>query len=131
MTDEEVAAVCREWAEQFIKLIAERLEVSLGYERDSLVWVENYIERNRQTFAQMSSIEGTVNLIGAFLGECLIQRYGGHWCEHNRQWGIALAGEKSYYAFPFAKVEKQIREGLGDSVVSFYDVTNDLLQGKF
>lgn len=108
-----------------------------GLNRDSLVWVEGYIEHRRhQPEFDASAVS---KLIGSFLGECLIGAAGGgwHWSETQQAWGVSFANDTQ--AFPFAKVTKLFANGLeaGDSIVSFYDiavkylVTGKLSDGSF
>ena len=112
----------KEFAESFVTKCSERVGVNLQYDRDSVAWVSDYIERVRLHLDE-ASLDGLVNWIGSFLGECLIGNYGGEWRESEGMWGVFFseANDKNA-AFPFNKVRKQLVNGAGDSILSFYDV---------
>lgn len=68
-------------------------------------------------------MEDLVQLIGSYLGECIIRSYGGVWREHDDgTWGVFF--DESNAAFPFSKVRKQLEDGVerGDSILSFFEV---------
>lgn len=126
---------CRIFMEEQIKLLAERListlseklGVSLEYDRASVEWLGGYIERVRPHLDE-SSIDGLTGSIGSFLGECIIANHGGQWRESEGTWGVFFsAGNDRNGAFPFNKVRKQLTNGAGDSILSFYDVLPVLL----
>jgi hypothetical protein len=98
------------------------LGARFGYNRESVEWVEAFIERQRvrpefkaETQARM------VQVLGSFLGECIIHTYGGEWREKDGDWGVFF--DASNAAFPFSKVGKQFDNGMesGDSILSFFD----------
>lgn len=115
-------AQIKEFAQTFVSKCSERLGVDLKYDRASVAWVSDYIEHVRLDLDE-SSINGLVNWVGSFLGECLIANYGGGWRESEGMWGVFFseANDKNA-AFPFNKVRKQLLNGAGDSILSFYDV---------
>ncbi len=73
-----------------------------GYNRDSLEWIEGFVERERNTRNSSSKIPETlVQVIGSFLGECVIHAYGGTWREHDGEWGVFF--DDSNGVFPFTR----------------------------
>jgi hypothetical protein len=106
-------------AEILVSTSSERLGVHLGYDRESIKWMDGYIERIRPNLEE-SAVEGIYTSIGAFLGECIIANYGGEWRETEGAWGIYFDDENA--AYPFAKVQKHLLHGSEDSILSFYDV---------
>ncbi|GAC1446836.1 MAG: hypothetical protein NVSMB56_09330 [Pyrinomonadaceae bacterium] len=111
-------------AEILINDFRESLDVSLDYDEQSLVWLENYIERTRKEF-DANTTNNLVSVFGSFLGECVRHKFGGRCVEVDGQWAICFgeATDKSV-AYPFNKVRKFFERGLesGDSLVSFYKV---------
>ena len=97
---------------------------NFGYNRESVAWVEGYIERYRSgTDLNAEVTEGLISVIGSFLGECIIHCYGGTW-ERDGKYGIwGVSFNESNAAFPFSKVRKQIENGIdaGDSILSFFN----------
>lgn len=107
-------------AEFLVATIRKDVGVELGYDDASVEWVDGFVERQRERF-RGDDAAGLVNVVGSFLGECVIANFGGRWHEHETGgWGILF--DTGTAAFPFAKTSKQFangREG-GDSVHSFY-----------
>lgn len=105
-------------------------EIDFGFNRESVEWVDGYIERLRAhpDFDQ-DSLDGLVGVLGSFPGECVIAATGGvwQWSEEDHGWGVALADNT--YAFPFAKVRKQFENGAidGNSILGFYRIGVDYI----
>ena len=102
------------------------LRLGFGFNLESVKWIEGFIERERGRRDLSKGVpEGLVNTLGSFLGECIVAATGGRWGWNDKQkdWGIQF--KSGSMAFPFAKVSKQLANGLegGDSIVSFYEMT--------
>jgi hypothetical protein len=106
-------------ARNLISTLSEKLGVDLKYDRASVEWMDGYIERIRTTLDE-SSVNGLANSIGSFLGECIVANHGGAWREADGTWGVYF--DEKNAAYPFAKVQKHLLNGAGDSILSFYDV---------
>ena len=65
-----------------------------------------------------SKIDGLVNTLGSFLGECIIENFGGSWQED--EYGLIVKFNKKNGVYPFSKIRKQFENGLEDSIFSFY-----------
>jgi hypothetical protein len=104
-------------------LVIERLgplsDIDFGLNEESVAWVAGFIERQRVRDGG-GAHDGLVSVLGSFLGECLIARYGGRWEEIDGRWGVRFAQGSA--AFPFAKVTKQFDTGIagGDSILGFF-----------
>ena len=93
--------------------------------------MEKFIEHQRlQKDITRDDAEGLVQLIGSYLGECVIHTYGGAWREHDGDWGVFF--NDSNAAFPFSKVRKQFDNGVsgGDSILGFFDIIPEVLLRK-
>ena len=97
------------------------LDTRFGYNRDSVKWVYGFIER-RRTAADVHSEETAklIQVLGSYLGECVIHTYGGIWKEQDDQWVVSF--DDSNHVFPFNKVWKQFHYGHGDSILSFFEM---------
>ena len=107
------------------------LGIRFGYNRESIEWVQGFIERERNTRNSSSNIPETlIQVIGSYLGECVVHTYGGAWREHEGTWGVFF--DDSNAVFPFNKVRKQFENGLsaGDSILGFYDVIGPAILHK-
>jgi hypothetical protein len=105
------------------------LHEEFGYNSASLKWLDGFIEHQRTTsdFASRTSL---IQIIGCYLGECIIWTYGGTWKLHEGQWGVFF--DDSNAVFPFAKVSKQFENGHdgGDSISSFFEVIGPIFRKK-
>lgn len=97
--------------------------LDFGMNRDSVEWVDGFIERQRsRDDFDPSQSSRLIGVLGSFLGECLIAAAGGEWRHSDAGWSVTFPNNAK--AFPFAKVEKQFANGrqAGDSILGFYDV---------
>lgn len=97
-------------------------DIDFGYTRESVEWLEGYIERLRNSgqFDDPQMKNRLTSVFGSFLGECVVRCYGGRWKQHDGVWCVAFDDDNS--VFPFAKVAKQIEYGLEDGIASFFNV---------
>jgi hypothetical protein len=92
-----------------------------GYDAPSVAWLDGYIERQRER-ADLTPelVDGLVNVLGSYLGECIIRCHGGRWENEAGHWRVSFDGDNA--AYPFAKVRKQFEHGPEDSIRSFFEV---------
>jgi hypothetical protein len=98
----------------------------LGYDRESVEWIDGYIERNRLTWDSATK-ESLGSVLGSFLGECFRRNFDADWEMDDH--GLAIVFPDGNKAFPFNRVNKQIAEGAEESIFSFYE-TAELLFTK-
>lgn len=131
MPDDQVVRIQKN-AQVVIEQFSPLSGIDFGLNRASVEWVEGFIERQRaREDFDPGNTAGLTNVLGSFLGECMIAEAGGEWRLFDGQgWGIAFDGDNA--AYPFTKVAKLFRNGLegGDSILSFYDTALLLSQGK-
>lgn len=107
------------------------LRHSFDFNRESVKCVERFIENERQhRQIPPDEVAKLVTLLGAYLGEAVIHRYGGHWQEDSGNWGVFF--DDSNAVFPFTKVMKQFENGLegGASILSFFDLVGLVIFGS-
>lgn len=94
---------------------------SFGFDEPSVRWLEGYIERQRAREPAPDFIRKLSTVLGCYLGECIIQTYGGHWSD-DEQYGLCVAFDERNAAFPLAKVQKQLENGTdaGDGIYGFF-----------
>lgn len=95
-----------------------RQELKVNFDSDSVKFVEDFIERNKVDFSK-EQWQGLINACGAFLGQCIIENYGGKW-ERDENDVICVGFDEDNKVYPFAKVSKQFENGTEDSIFSFY-----------
>ena len=92
-----------------------------GYDAPSVAWLDGFIERQRARADQTpEGVNGLVNVLGSYLGECIIRCHGGRWEQEDGQWRVGFGADNA--AYPFAKVRKQFEHGAEDSIKSFFEV---------
>jgi|SRR5215475_7406555 len=102
-----------------------------GYNRASVEWLDDYIERSRNTGCfSADQVEALANNFACFLGECIRHTYGGEWQLRNGSWGVFFPDSGG--AFPYSKVRKQFDDGNagGESVLGFFDILPRILSGE-
>lgn len=110
----------RNLSSHFIVTVAQDSGVELSFDRASVAWTDEFIERLRYGIDE-TLIDGLSVSIGAFLGECIRASYGGEWRQsEDGSWGVYFDDMNA--AYPFAKVQKQLKNGKEDSILSFYEV---------
>ena len=120
------------------QLVIERLgplsKIDFGFNRESVEWIEGFIERQRaRVDFDLEGSSALVDILGSFLGEAIIANGGGAW-RGSETHGLGVTFPDGNSCYPFNKVHKAFRDGLegGDSILSFYDLTVDLIsKGQF
>lgn len=97
-----------------------KTQLKIPYSAEGVKFLEGFIERNKQEIPR-EEWSGLMNACAAFLGQCLIEQYGGRWALDAQQ-NVGVAFDQNNWAYPFAKVSKQFENGLEDSIDSFFQV---------
>jgi len=89
---------------------------------ESIAYLDDFLDRQAAVVkASEASINKFVSLLGAYLGECIIARYGGEWQESPQSLFISIrSGNQSYILQPFHKVYKRIANGAEDSLGCYF-----------
>jgi len=108
-------------AEFVIKQLSPLSGLEFGYNAESVAWVDGFIERQRnRSDIDKNIMDGLVNTLGSFLGECIIRCFGGYWHNKEGEWCVRFDSENEIY--PFNKVHKQFANGPEDSIKSFFEL---------
>jgi hypothetical protein len=124
--DEERLRQIRENAAFAVEEFGALTDGAFGLDRESVAWVEGFIERQRLRYGADGAPGGIVSVIGSYLGEAIIAKAGGEWIEDDAG-GLGVRFATGDTAYPFVKVQKQFDQGLegGESILSFYNVSVD------
>lgn len=107
-------------AEASIEELAHLTDFEFGYHRESVAWLEGYLERVKAAGVfHGPGRDKLISVFGSFLGECIIRSCGGTWKQRDGVWGIAFDDET--FARPFAAVTAQVDRGLTYGIRSFFD----------
>lgn len=98
-----------------------RTQLNLKYNGESVLFIEGFIERNKDRISKEER-NGFISSLGSFIGQCIIENYGGQWQVDNEEGSVAVAFDVNNKVYPFAKISKQFDNGLEDSVYSFYSL---------
>jgi hypothetical protein len=94
-------------------------ELHINYDSNGVKFIEDFIERQKNNFSKDEQ-KGLVNSLGSFLGQAIINNYGGQWQLDNELQIICVAFDEKNKVYPFSKTSKQFDNGLEDSVYSFF-----------
>jgi hypothetical protein len=105
-----------------LRIAAESVRQQLqlrAYDRDAVRQLAGYIEEQRPQLTP-STRQGVIIALGAFLGECLVEGFGGQWASGpDGTTGIGL--HENWFFNPFFRVAQQLEHGLAESVEVFYE----------
>jgi hypothetical protein len=122
----------KRFAHLLIDTFGRELGVILKYDEKSLEYLDSYISRNKAEIRKQTggSYGSLIEVIGSFLGECIITNFGGQWKQDDKgRWGVYL--DEKNAVFPFAKVRKAFdADDECDSIAGFYRITQLLKEGK-
>jgi hypothetical protein len=111
---------------ELVRTVAqESLGVDAGYDEDGVRWLDQYINGQRESATQELK-DRLPNTLGAYLGECIRNTYGGEWVQDEMGWGMRINEKLTVY--PFSKVRKQLSNPEGDSVLALFMTIPALLQ---
>ena len=114
-------------AELVVSIAEEQLDVEVGYDEAGVQWLDGYIQRQHEQ-GDPKNRRGLVSTLGSYLGECIIQSFGGEWANEDGTWCIRFDDRNA--AYPFAKVAKHLEGGKGDSVLLFFTAIPLLFPGR-
>lgn len=89
-----------------------------AFDAEGVAHLANFIQAQR---GQLGAAErpGVVLALGCFLGQCLVQAYGGEWAAgKDGTTGVGLAGR--FFFNPFHLVDAQLNKGESASVAAFF-----------
>jgi hypothetical protein len=114
-------------AELAVQSARERLGVSLSFDRAGVDWLDGHLNRLRGHLSPEAQA-GVVNVMGSFLGECIVRSHGGEWIEKGGEWLVQVKRTYTVSANVFGKVEKQLARVEGESVLSLFDFAIEIAE---
>jgi hypothetical protein len=104
-------------ADRVVAIAREELGVPVGFDQAGVRWLDDFIQRAHERGD--AALRGQlVHTLGSYLGQCIVETFGGGWAEVDGAWGVRF--DERHAVFPFAKVAKQLEHGSEDSVLSFF-----------
>ena len=80
---------------------------AFGYDEASVVWLDGYINRNRQDLAP-PVVERLAMMFAGYLGECIIRCYGGSWGRTDSELGVEFDANNA--VFPLCQGQEAVRQ---------------------
>ncbi|WP_437281108.1 hypothetical protein WME90_11290 [Sorangium sp. So ce375] len=115
--DKSVLMKIRANAALVLKVARDELGQDVDYDLAGVSWLDGFIQRQHEQ-GREEQRDGLVSTLGSYLGECVVQTFGGEWAEKDGSWCVRFDDRNA--VFPFAKVAKHLESGAGDSVLSFF-----------
>ena len=70
--------------------MADQLGVELTFDQAGVRWLDEYINGNCDSWSG-EQVDGLASTLGSFLGECIIQSFGGCWADIDGQIGTSAS----------------------------------------
>ena len=105
-------------AELVQSVARDQLGVDVGFNRSAVEWLDGYVTRQHES-GDPDKVVGLVSTLGSFFGACIVNTYGGEWAEGEDGWCVRF--DEKNAVFPFSKIDKHLRNGPEDSVLSMFD----------
>lgn len=112
-------AQMREEAEQLITYFRGETDFDFGYNEETLEYLDDLCDRllKSDDFKEIrSKFEFT---LASFLGQCIIENYGGNWIKRSSGWWVIEMNDASL-ANPFWKVHKKLDGIWGEEMAGFF-----------
>ena len=113
--------------EKTVNIFKEHFGIDLNKDSESIKYLSEFITVKSSEF-ELEEQEAWLNLIGAFLGQAIINVYGGSWIEidtpnaYDRDFELSnpcVELHDGSVCFPFARVQKQLKNGEENSIYSY------------
>jgi hypothetical protein len=93
--------------------------IDFGYTPESVAWLDGFVERQRlRPETDDDQIAKLVQVLGSYLGECIIRCYGGYW--ENNEGQLCVCFNEGNCVYPLNKMQKQFENGAEDSIHSLF-----------
>lgn len=99
-----------------------------AYDAAAVQRLDEFIEVQRPIIKEADR-EGVITALGCFLGQCLVQTYGGTWAQ-DPQGNTGVGVNKNSFFNPFYRVSEQLTQGPAQSVAAFFAGVPERLAAK-
>jgi hypothetical protein len=112
-------------AELVREVARKQLGTAIQYDEAGVRWLDGYIDVLRESASEETKAK-LPSTLGSFLGECIRQAHDGRWVQDPEHgWMVKINERVSVY--PFNKVEKQLANEDGDSVLGLFTAISPML----
>ena len=107
--------------------VRQQLKVN-AFDAAAVQRLAEFIEGQRPTLKEADR-QGVVTALGCFLGQCLVETYGGTWAKGpDGATGVGI--NDTIFFNPFYRVSEQLTKGLAQSVATFFAGVPERLAAK-
>lgn len=107
--------------------VRQQLQVN-AFDAAAVQRLTDFIETQRPTVKETDR-QGVITALGCFLGQCLVETYGGTWAQGpDGTTGVGI-NQTSFFN-PFYRVSEQLTKGLSQSVAEFFAGVPERLAAK-
>lgn len=104
--------------------VRQQLQVN-AYDAAAVQRLDEFIEAQRPGIKPADK-QGVVTALGCFLGQCLVETYGGTWAQGpDGMTGVGI--QKNSFFNPFYRISQQLDKGQPESVTAFFASIPDRL----
>ncbi|MBX0292293.1 hypothetical protein K3G63_17730 [Hymenobacter sp. HSC-4F20] len=97
--------------------VRHQLQVN-AFDASAVGRLAEFIEAQRPTIKETDR-QGVITALGCFLGQCLVETYGGTWAQGpDGTTGVGI--NQTAFFNPFYRVSEQLTKGLSQSVAAFF-----------
>jgi len=108
-------------AELVIRQFSPLVDFQFGFNARSVAWLDAFIENQLQRpDLEERTRESLIDVLGSFLGECIISCFGGRWERVEDEWCICFSKQDVIY--PFKKIGRRFTNGPRDSLKDFFEM---------
>lgn len=113
-------------AEKFITRLGPGSGLEFDFNKASVEWVDDFIERAR--LSEGAVTPGLVSVVGSYLGEAILAATDGRW-DDDENGNLGIVFSNGNWCYPFGHAQKQFEFGRdsGNSVLGFYEVSIDFV----
>lgn len=102
---------------QAAEAVRQQLQVN-AFDAAAVQRLADFIEAQRPSL-KPEDRQGVITALGCFLGECMVQTFGGQWAAGpDGSTGVGIDGQ--HFFNPFYRIEQQLTHGLQESVAAFF-----------
>lgn len=103
----DVSMTARATAALIVAVAREQFGEDIGYDEAGVLWLDGYIQQRHER-PDPSQALGLLNVCGAFLGESIIETFGGIWDKgDNWRWCVRL--DDGNVVYPYGQVGKHLQ----------------------
>lgn len=120
---QELIDSAKQKSDLFAQLFSAEAGFALNYSYDSVSFLDHVTKLD---WVVDGEVDKFTILFGSFLGEAIINQYGGDWVIVNGQQAIQINME--FYTFPYDKIYRSIKGGASEKIIEYFQSIETYLE---